>query len=90
MSLYNHTRLTLNPLFRMQYEQAQGCHVLLYPEGMVSLSDSAAEILTCFAHEKRLADVIVLIESRYPGIALQEDIIEFVEIAYEKHWLKSC
>ena len=31
--------------FRLQWEEAQGCHVLLYPEGMVKLNDSAALIL---------------------------------------------
>jgi pyrroloquinoline quinone biosynthesis protein D len=30
---------------RMQFEPAQDCHVLLYPEGMVTLNPSAAEIL---------------------------------------------
>ncbi|MEX8493025.1 pyrroloquinoline quinone biosynthesis peptide chaperone PqqD, partial [Sphaerotilus sp.] len=32
--------------FRLQWEEAQGCHVLLYPEGMVKLNRSAGEILT--------------------------------------------
>ncbi|MED5333233.1 MAG: pyrroloquinoline quinone biosynthesis peptide chaperone PqqD, partial [Pseudomonadota bacterium] len=36
---------SLNPLFRMQYEKAQGCYVLLFPEGMIKLNPSAAEIL---------------------------------------------
>ena len=31
--------------FRLQFEPAQGCHVLLYPEGMIKLNDSASEIL---------------------------------------------
>ena len=31
--------------FRFQWEEAQECFVLLYPEGMVKLNDSAAEIL---------------------------------------------
>jgi hypothetical protein len=31
--------------FRFQWEPAQGCHVLLYPEGMVKLNQSAGEIL---------------------------------------------
>ena len=30
---------------RMQFEPAQDCHVLLYPEGMITLNPSAAEIL---------------------------------------------
>ena len=31
--------------FRLQWEPAQGCHVLLYPEGMVRLNQSAGEII---------------------------------------------
>ena len=33
--------------FRLQWEEAQGCHVLLYPEGMVQLNASAGTILSC-------------------------------------------
>ena len=35
----------LSRLYRMQYEPVQTAWVLLYPEGMVKLNDSAAEIL---------------------------------------------
>ncbi len=35
----------LSRLFRLQYEPVQTAWVLLYPEGMVKLNDSAAEIL---------------------------------------------
>ena len=31
--------------FRLQWEPVQNCHVLLYPEGMMKLNDSAGEIL---------------------------------------------
>ena len=31
--------------FRFQWEPAQSCHVLLYPEGMIKLNRSAGEIL---------------------------------------------
>ncbi len=31
--------------FRLQWEPVQDCHVLLYPEGMVKLNESAGEIL---------------------------------------------
>ena len=31
--------------FRLQWEPAQDCHVLLYPEGMVKLPGSAGEIM---------------------------------------------
>ena len=35
----------LSRLYRLQYEPVQTAWVLLYPEGMVKLNDSAAEIL---------------------------------------------
>ena len=35
----------VNPNYRLQFEEAQQCHVLLYPEGLVKLSDTAVEIL---------------------------------------------
>ena len=31
--------------FRLQWEPVQNCDVLLYPEGMIQLNDSAALIL---------------------------------------------
>src|SRR6218665_802346 len=38
-------RPQLDPLYRLQWEPAQQAWVLLYPEGMVKLNDSAAAIL---------------------------------------------
>ncbi len=38
-------RPRLKKLFRLQWEPAQDAHVLLYPEGMVKLNPSAAQIL---------------------------------------------
>jgi pyrroloquinoline quinone biosynthesis protein D len=35
----------LSRLYRLQYEPVQTAWVLLYPEGMVKLNDSSAEIL---------------------------------------------
>ena len=32
-------------MFRLQFEPVQDCWVLLYPEGMIKLNASAAEIL---------------------------------------------
>ena len=33
------------PTFRFQWEEAQNCYVILYPEGMINLSPSAGEIM---------------------------------------------
>ena len=35
----------VSPPFRFQWEEVQNCYVVLYPEGMVKLSQSAGEIM---------------------------------------------
>ena len=35
----------IGPQFRLQWEEAQQMYVLLYPEGMVQLSDTAADVV---------------------------------------------
>ena len=49
------------PGFRLQWE-AQGCHVLLYPEGMVKLNRSAGEILTRCTGSRDIAEIVVDLE----------------------------
>ena len=45
MELKNETILEIVPTFRVQWEEVQNCYVVLYPEGMVKLSQSAGEIM---------------------------------------------
>ena len=44
MSFDRSKKPTWRPGYRYQYEPAQKGHVLLYPEGMIKLNDSAALI----------------------------------------------
>ncbi|KXF80257.1 pyrroloquinoline quinone biosynthesis peptide chaperone PqqD [Enterovibrio coralii] len=80
--------LQRNPLFRLQFEKAQDCHVLLFPEGMVKLSDSAAEILQQFEEPSSVDAVITRLETKFPGVELAQDVREFVEVARDKKWLE--
>ncbi|PKF50697.1 pyrroloquinoline quinone biosynthesis peptide chaperone PqqD [Enterovibrio nigricans] len=84
-----HSVLKRNPLFRLQFEKAQDCHVLLFPEGMVKLSDSAAEILQQFETPSSVQAVITRLETKFPGVDLADDVREFVEVACDKKWLES-
>ena len=52
------TRPRVSAGFRLQWEPAQNCHVLLYPEGMVKLNQSGGEIMKRCDGE-RSVDVIV-------------------------------
>lgn len=48
----------LTTAYRLQWEKVQNAHVLLYPEGMVQLNPSAAEILLLCTGEHSVAEMI--------------------------------
>lgn len=80
--------LTLNPSYRMQYEPAQKSHVLLFPEGMVKLSPTAAEILELLDGKASVQQVINQLNQRYPDApSLNEDVYQFIKVAYDKRWI---
>ncbi|WP_044872368.1 pyrroloquinoline quinone biosynthesis peptide chaperone PqqD [Pseudomonas sp. LFM046] len=75
--------------FRLQWEPAQGCHVLLYPEGMVRLNESAGEILRLVDGERSVAQIIFDLRRRFPDVpGLNEDILAFIEVAHAQFWLQ--
>lgn len=79
----------LNPLFRLQFEQAQSCYVLLYPEGMVKLNDSAAEILNKIDGYHSVEQIINQLKQQFPQVDdLHNDVEEFLSVAQEKKWIR--
>lgn len=85
------TDLTVKPklarLFRMQYEEAQQGYVLLYPEGMVKLNQSASEILKRCDGERDVHAIIADIEQSFNATGLEKDVTGFLEIATERGWI---
>jgi pyrroloquinoline quinone biosynthesis protein D len=74
--------------FRLQWEPAQNCHVLLYPEGMVKLNQSAGEILKRCDGERNLGAIVQDLEAAFNAQGLQREVIAFVEIAAKQRWLQ--
>ena len=85
------SELTAKPklarLFRMQYEEAQQGYVLLYPEGMVKLNQSASEILKRCDGERDVHAIIADIEQSFNATGLEKDVTGFLEIATERGWI---
>lgn len=73
---------------RLQWEQAQDCWVLLYPEGMVKLNPSAGEILKRVDGTRSVAEVIADLEGAFPGVDLRKDVMAFLEAAHERGWIQ--
>ena len=77
----------LNKLFRLQYEQAQQCHVLLYPEGLVKLNESAAQILLLCDGNRTVSQIVEELETKFQTNGLTTDITNMLEESARRNWL---
>ncbi|MDE2052703.1 MAG: pyrroloquinoline quinone biosynthesis peptide chaperone PqqD [Gammaproteobacteria bacterium] len=74
--------------FRLQWEPAQEAHVLLYPEGMVRLNQSAAAILTRCDGARTVAGIVADLERTYAVSGLAPDVCAFVALAVDRTWVE--
>ena len=74
---------------RLQWEETQDCHVILYPEGMVKLNPSSAEILKFCDGEKDVKTIIEDLQNKYPDANLEKDILNFLEVAHGNGWIRT-
>lgn len=81
-------RPRLNRLFRLQWEEAQQAYVLLYPEGMVKLNLSAAEILKRCDGEHTLDELISELEQAFGEKDLRDPVEGMLRAAFEKNWIQ--
>lgn len=77
----------LNPHFRMQWEPAQQCHVLLYPEGMVRLNGSAGAILGSCNGVATVDEIVASLEKQYGASGLRNDIVAMLHHAHQENWI---
>lgn len=75
--------------FRFQWEEAQQSYVLLYPEGMIKLNDSAAEILKRCDGTRTYHDVVEGLKRDFPDADVEPDVRAFLEIAHEQGWVRA-
>ena len=87
MALSDDTVFALARRLRFQWEEAQAAYVLLYPEGMVKLGQSAGEILKRVNGTSAVSEIIADLERAFPGADLRQDVTGFLEHAREKGWI---
>lgn len=78
----------LPPGYRMQWEEAQDCHVLLYPEGMVQLNETAHIILQRCDGVSTVDDIIAGLEQEFGEDDLSADVLDFMHEALERGWIR--
>ena len=84
-----HAALELHPQYRFQWEEKQQCHVLLFPEGLIQLPGSAGKIIEQVDGTRTVDDIVKDLEASFPGVELKNDVVEFLEIAHAKGWIRA-
>ena len=74
--------------FRLQWEEAQQAWVLLYPEGMVKLNQSAGEILQRCDGSRTVAAIVAELEQAFGASGLADDVARFLELARAQQWIE--
>jgi pyrroloquinoline quinone biosynthesis protein D len=74
---------------RFQWEKAQNCYVILFPEGMVKLNGGAGEVLNLVDGKSSVAKITEVLVKKFPDAdSIDKDIIGMIELALEKAWIE--
>lgn len=74
--------------YRVQWEEKQNTHVMLYPEGMAKLNESAAAILHCVDGKSTIDAISAGFRAQFPDAqGIEDDVLAFFAAAYQQKWL---
>lgn len=88
MSIDPNQTISFSPLHRLQWEEAQQKDVILYPEGMVELNQSSAEILKLCNGQRTLEQIVSELEQKFSATGLTNDISNFLNAALQNGWIQ--
>ncbi|MEO1887984.1 MAG: pyrroloquinoline quinone biosynthesis peptide chaperone PqqD, partial [Methyloprofundus sp.] len=80
--------INFSPMHRLQWEEVQQKDVILYPEGMVELNQSSAEILKLCDGTRNLDQIVTDLEEKFSTTDLKNDITSFLDVALNNGWIQ--
>jgi pyrroloquinoline quinone biosynthesis protein D len=80
-------RPKLSRRFRLQFEETQSRWVLLYPEGMVQLNPSAAEILMRCDGERTIGAIVHELEAAFNAQGIAPEVSSLLEEGQRRGWI---
>ncbi|QSR88856.1 pyrroloquinoline quinone biosynthesis peptide chaperone PqqD [Methylacidiphilum caldifontis] len=80
----------LSPKTRLKFDEARGKPVLLFPEGLLFLNQTAYRILQLCDGQRKLSDIINELEKDFSvdRVAMEKDVWEFLLALHEKGLLQ--
>ena len=86
--LFRSDTVELNHNFHFRWEEPQRAHVLLYPEGIVKLNETAAAILESCTGGQTIRAGAAELAARYGTSDAGQEALKFLEIAHAKGWIR--
>lgn len=80
--------IALDSRYLFRWEEAQQAHVLLYPEGLVKLNDTAAAILELCDGKTSAQDLATQLAAKFDGDDIETGVFKFLEVAHAKGWIR--
>ncbi len=83
-------RFAINPMYLFRWEETQQSYVLLYPEGIVKLNETAGEIIKRCDGTLTVTELIGDLQQTYPGddARVAEGVMKFLEVFRAKGWIR--
>ena len=90
MTIHPDQPISFSSMHRLQWEEAQQKFVILYPEGMVELNQSSAEILQLCDGTRFPAQIVTDLEAKFATSGLTNDITNFLNVALQNGWIQQA
>lgn len=83
-------RFGINPMYLFRWEETQDAYVLLYPEGIVKLNQTAGEIIKRCDGVRTVADMVAELQQVFPGddARVADGVYKFLEVFRAKGWIR--
>lgn len=78
----------INPLYLFRWEEPQQAHVLLYPEGVVKLNETAGAILGLCDGTRSAARIAEEMAGAFQAEDVQTKVLRFLEVSHAKGWIR--
>ncbi len=78
----------INPLFMFRWEESQDSHILLYPEGVVKLNQTAGAILERVSKGLSVGELIDDLQQDYVDGDVADGVFKFLEMSHAKGWIR--
>jgi pyrroloquinoline quinone biosynthesis protein D len=79
--------IEIDPVYLFRWEEPQKAYVLLYPEGIVKVNETGAEILKLCDGINTVSKVITELNNKYTT-DVTDSINKFLEVAHAKGWIR--